>query len=192
MHEWWDVLKAGGSDLKAELYQRSLGEVVERFFLLKTRRKKSTDLPWITDGIRDQIRRRRELFASEGGVCTEAWKEEKRKTSDLIRESKRGYMEVQKGHILAEDANHSFKKHFKNFSRLEKPPPPQFDVRNLSEFENKEDEEVAEELAGYFNRISKKFDPLQPGDVPSCARTNTAASKAWELSTYWFSSYKKF
>ena len=67
------------------------------------------------------------------------------------------------------------------FPGLKSPPPPQFDVRNLSEFENKEDEEVAEELAGYFNKISKKFDPLQLEDVPSCARTNTAASKAWEL-----------
>ena len=31
------------------------------------------------------------------------------------------------------------------------------------------DTEISEELAAYFNRISKEFDPLGPGDVP-CTR----------------------
>ena len=43
-----------------------------------------------------------------------------------------------------------------------------FDVRELME-EGKPDEEIAEDLAEYFNRISKEFDPLGPGDIP-CTR----------------------
>ena len=148
MHEWREVLGAVGPEDKADAYQATLTKAIDDCFPLKTRKKKSTDLPWMTDGIRKQIKDRKELFAREGGIRTDAWKVEKKRTADLIKKSKRGYMDVQKGHILAEDANRNFFKHVKNFSRLEK--PPQFDVRDLREFEGKEDEEIAEELAGFL------------------------------------------
>ena len=123
----------------------------------------------MTEGIKKQIKRRKELYADEGGVRTAAWKEEKRITKDMIRKSKRGYMDVQKDHILAEDANRNFFKHVKNFSRLEK--PHQFDVRDLESFKGKSDEEVAEDLAAFFNRVSMEFNPLRQEDIP---RTHTA------------------
>ena len=84
---------------------------------------------------------------------TEAWKEEKRRTRELIQKSKRGYMDIQRGHILAEDGNRNFFKHVKNFSRLEK--PSQFDVRDLDRYKNMEDKEVAEDLSGFFDRNSR-------------------------------------
>lgn len=111
MYDWEDVLFCDGPEAKAEAYQRTITSAIERFFPLKLRKKKSTDLPWMTDDIKKQIKKRKELFANERGVRTAAWKEEKRKTKDMIRKSKRGYMDVQKGHILAEDANRNFFKH---------------------------------------------------------------------------------
>lgn len=83
------------------------------------RKKKSNDLPWMTEGIKKQIRMRKGLFSDEGGVRTSNWKAEKKKTAELIKKSKRGYMDIQKNHILAEDAHRNFFKHVKNFSRLE-------------------------------------------------------------------------
>ena len=162
--DWRAVFEAGSSNSKAEAYQAAVTGAIEICFPLKERKKKSTDLPWMTKAIRKQIEDRKALFVREGGVRTTAWKE-KKKTKDLIKESKRGYMNVQREYTLAEDVDrNNFFKHVKNFSHLEK--PPQFDVRNLREFSGASDKEVAERLADYFNRISHEFDPLQDSDLP--------------------------
>ena len=42
--------------------------------------------------------------------------------------------------------------------------PTQFDVRTL--YESKTDKEISEDLANYFVRISREFDPLEPEQVP--------------------------
>ena len=42
--------------------------------------------------------------------------------------------------------------------------PKQFDVRSL--FPGESDEQVAEKLAEFFNRISSEFEPLEPVDIP--------------------------
>ena len=76
-------------------------------------------------------------------------------------------MMVQKDHFLAKDANRNFFKHVKNFSKYER--PEQFDVRQMSQVEGKSEEETAELLADFFNKVSREFDPLQPADIP-CGR----------------------
>ena len=43
-----------------------------------------------------------------------------------------------------------------------------FNVRELME-PGKADEEIAEDLATYFNRISNEFEPLAPEEIP-CTR----------------------
>ena len=78
-------------------------------------------------------------------------------TENMIVEMKRGFLDIQKDHILAEDVNCNFFKHVKQFSRFEK--PKLFDFRML--LPGKGDEEVAEHLAAYFNRILEEFDPLK-------------------------------
>ena len=67
MHDWDKVLTANGSECKAAAYKSVLTAAIERYFPLKTRKKKSTDLPWMTDGIKKQIKKRKELFAREDG-----------------------------------------------------------------------------------------------------------------------------
>ena len=42
--------------------------------------------------------------------------------------------------------------------------PKEFDIRQL--FDKKKDEEIAEDLADYFNWISREFDPLEPEQIP--------------------------
>ena len=51
----------------------------------------------------------------------------------------------------------------KFFSKFEK--PAQFDIRTL--FKEKSDETISEELADYFNKVSKEFDPLEPKEIPA-------------------------
>ena len=164
-HDWREVLEASGSEEKAAAYQSTLNEAIGRCFPLKKRKKKSTDLPWMTRSIIKQIEDRKALFVREGGKRTEAWKQEKKRTNELIKKSKRGYMDNQRAHILAEDADRNFFKHVKNFSQLERPPI--FDVRDLPVFKGLEDDVVSERLADYFNRISSEFSPLQEDETPS-------------------------
>ena len=109
-----------------------------------------------------RIDRRKRLFWQNGGKRTEAWREEKVRIEDIVRQRKKEYLKTQKGHILADDASRNFFKHVKNFNTIEK--PKQFDVREL--LPGKSDIEVTETLAEYFNRVSQEFDPLQPSEIP--------------------------
>ena len=141
-HPWNEVLCASGPDDKAAAYQKTVVEAVERYFPLKKRRKKTTDLPWMTKGIQKQIEDQKRLFVEEGGKRTSAWKEEKKRTNELLKLSRQGYMDTQKEHLLTEDENRNFFKHVRNFSRYER--PEQFDDRNIV---SGSDQEVAEKLA---------------------------------------------
>ena len=115
----------------------------------------------------------------EGGVRSEAWKKAKKDTDQTIRKRKRGFLDKQKEHLLSEDANRNFYKHVKNFSKLEK--PKQFDVREL--LPDKTDEQVAEELAVYFNRISLEFNPLQESDIPETFETGLPRLRTYEVAS---------
>ena len=86
MHDWKEVLNAVGSDKKAELYQKSVEGALERCFPLKTTRRKNTDLPWMNKRTLEAIKDRKELFVREGGKRTDAWKEAKKGTSEMVRE----------------------------------------------------------------------------------------------------------
>ena len=120
-HEWQEVSTAVRSEAKADAYQETLERAVDSCFPLKTTKRKSTDLPWMSQAIRDQIRKRRGLYMEEGGVRTADWKKAKKSTNELIVKRKRGFLDKQKEHLLADDANRNFYKHVKNFSKLERP-----------------------------------------------------------------------
>lgn len=95
-----------------------------------------------------KIRRRKLLYIAEGGVHMDGWKLGKNRTNDLVWERKQGYLEMQNGHILAEDANPNFFHHVHNFSTHKR--PKLFDVHDI--LPGREDNNVvADELADYFN-----------------------------------------
>ena len=49
----------------------------------------------------------------------------KNETADMIKERKRGYMDIQRGRILADDANRNFFKHTDPIRHDPPTPPPQ-------------------------------------------------------------------
>ena len=61
-----------------------------------------------------------------------------------------------------EDATRNFFRNVKAFKTKDR--PKQFDPMSL--FPGKNEEEVAKELASYFNRMSAEFQPLEPKDIP--------------------------
>ena len=145
-HDWAAVYGASGSNSKTDACQRTLTEAINMHFLLKTRRKKSTDLPWMNKGILKLRKNRKRLFVEEGGDRTAAWKAEKKRIDGTIRERKRGYLDTQRSHILTNDAGRNFYEHVKNFATFNK--PKQFNV--LAVLPGLTGEEFAEHLAAYF------------------------------------------
>lgn len=125
------------------------------------------------------IKDRKKLFWDEGGKRTELWKEEKRKTNEAIRSRKQEYLITQKDHLLSKDANRNFFKHVKNFNTFEKPLT--FDVREL--LPNKTDGQAAEELATFFNKVSREFDPFHSSHIPRTWNEELPLLQCHEVST---------
>ena len=71
-------------------------------------------------------------------------------------------MDSQKECLLVEDATRNFFRNVKAFKTKDRPNA--FDPMSL--FSGKSEAEVADELAGFFNRISAEFQPLEPSDIP--------------------------
>ena len=135
-------------------------EALERYFPLVTVKKKSTDCPWINARIRKMVRDRKGIYRREGR--SSKWRRLKKVTTDLINRRRAVYLESQKDCLLVEDAMRNFFRNVKAFKSKERPKA--FDPLEL--FPGSSEEEVAEELAGYFNRISSEFQPLEPTDIP--------------------------
>ena len=163
-HKWEEVTNAKGSNAMAGAYQATIVQALERFFPLKTTKKKSTDLPWMSTKIRKLCGTKKRLFWEAGGKRTDEWREVKRKIDQEIKNRQRGFSDNQREPLLAEDAIRNFYKHVKNFSKYEK--PEQFDIRKVVG-EEKSDQEISESLADYFIKVSREFTPLQPSEIPA-------------------------
>ena len=127
---------------------------------LITVRKKSTDCPWINNRIRKLVRRRKGIYRREGR--SPKWRRMKALTDELIKKRRMVYLGSQKECLLAEDATRNFFRNVKAFKTKDRPKP--FDPLDL--FPGKSERQAADELAGFFNRISSEFQPLEPGDIP--------------------------
>ena len=165
MYDWAAVLQAPSSDAKAEEYQGIVVKAVERFFPLRTVRKKDNDPPWMDKKTKDMIEARKRFYMDEGGR-TAAWKEEKRITNEAVRKRKRGFLDIQREKLLSSEASRNFYRQVRSFGAAER--PRLFDVRDLMP-EGQSDELTAENLAEYFNRVSNEFEPLRPNEIP-CTR----------------------
>ena len=99
MHDWQEVLAAEGSNNKADAYQNTLNAAMDWFFPWKTIRRRSNDLPWINKAVIKRIEARKRLYWSEGGKRTALWREEQKKTADLIKSRKKEYRDTQKSHL---------------------------------------------------------------------------------------------
>ena len=86
-----------------------------------------------------------------------------KKLTERMIEKRRGrYALSQKDALMAKDGDRNFFKNVRNYRSKERPVP--FDVTTL--FPGRSDVEVAEELAGHFNKISMEFSPLEPSEIP--------------------------
>lgn len=107
------------------------------------------------------IKDRKEIYGREGK--SDKWRGLRDHILEVIFKRKKNYLESQKGVLLVDDARRNCFCNVKAFKSRDR--PKQFDVRTLFS-EGTADSSVAEDLAGFFNRISSEFEPLEPADVP--------------------------
>lgn len=91
--------------------------------------------------------------------------------SKALREDLETYLNQRQDKILGKqmdkmtgpDSLRQFFKNVKSYKACDK--PKSFDVKDLRP--GKPDREVVDEVAGYFNKVSSKFQLLQPHQIPS-------------------------
>ena len=159
--DWAEVLQAAGPNEKARAYQDHIDAAMDAFFPVRTTRRKSTDPPWLNKAILKKIARRNRIYLKEGK--SPLWHYMKKEIEKTIKERKGNFMQLKKEQLTAKDASRSFFRLVKAFNTPEK--PQSFDVRSLCP--GMTDDQVAEELAVFFNRISAEFDPLSEVDTPA-------------------------
>ena len=60
--DWKDLLEAGSSNGKADVYQREMQAALCRYFPLVTVRRRSTDPPWFNQKIRKRMKQKRGIY----------------------------------------------------------------------------------------------------------------------------------
>ena len=69
---------------------------------------------------------------------------------------------------------------FKNVRRFKSADkPPEFDVHSL--YPGETDAQVAERLAEYFNAVSREFQALEPGEIPTTFNKVLPVLAPWEV-----------
>ena len=82
----------------------------------------------------------------------------------LILKRKENFLQSQRDVLLVDDARRNYFRNIKAFKTKDRPIP--FDFQCLFP-PGRSDAEVAEVLAGFFNRISHEFEPLEQEDIPT-------------------------
>ena len=161
-HVTWDeVYAAESSELKAATFQQVLNSLMDKHFPMKTSRRKASDLPWINDVARKRIKKKKIVFKEEGK--SPRWVA-LRDSLDVYLERRRlSFLSGQRDRLTSPEANKQFYKNVSAFKSAER--PKQFDVREL--LPQRSDLQRADEIAGFFNAISREFEPLAASDVPS-------------------------
>ena len=64
--DWAEQVALTGSNNKANYYQKVVTEAMEKFFPLIHVRRKTTDLPWVSNNLRKMMRDRNDIYMREG------------------------------------------------------------------------------------------------------------------------------
>lgn len=158
---WENVLRAKGSNAKAEAMQRVLDDAMDHCFPLKKVKRKDTDDPWLNDVAMKKIKKKREVYKAEGS--SDRWWALRADFDRYIEGRRQKYLAKQRNKLTGPQAMKEFYKNVRNYKSPEK--PKSFSVTDLRP--NMSEREVAEEAAQYFNKISQEFEPLVPTDIPT-------------------------
>ena len=153
-HEWSEI--TGTPSQMAQALGMTLDWAMRTFFPLITHRLRSDQNPWIDRNLERMIERRKKIFRIQGR--SRSWKKVKKKTEEIIRDRKRGYLNYQVEKAVEKGGlGNCFAALTKPLQTIDK--KPNFDVRTLCSA-GASDLKVSEECADFFSAISDEFTPL--------------------------------
>ena len=113
----------------------ALDTMMEECFTWVTKKYKSSDAPWISINLKDNIEKRKRLYASQNK--SDSWRRMKKNNEKDVRKAKKDYLEKAKQQLMAERSHalpYNAIKRLKNANQ-----PTHWDIREL-----------------FFSKISKK------------------------------------
>ena len=165
--DWESIYRHNTPTEKVRELHNVFSKATNECFELKTRKKKTSEPPWMTDAIRDAIRRRRAIYRREKRQ-SEAWRKMKAETSKIVRERRNNFNKELKEKFMAADSARGFYQCINVL--LNGNNKRKWNVRSL--YPGKNDNEIAEELALFFNGISMEYEPLSREGIPKTAFPN--------------------
>ena len=159
----WAFLYGLGVNEAAKEMHDMLEWMEDECFPVKVRTIKSSDPPWMTNGVRKMIRRRKKVYKRRGKGRN--WERRKLGTETAIREAKVKYADRVRKNVK-ESGNMG--EYFKAVKLMKcKEAPKKWNVRDL--YPDKNPQEVADLCADYFSSISREYQPIEapePNDDP--------------------------
>lgn len=158
---WNTVYKAKTADEKVDALHCAFKEGVEECFESRFQRRKTTEPPWMTDTIRDMIRKRRKIFRADEGRSLR-WMFFKKRIAKIVKKRKKTFYKFLRDKFTGAEASKNFYKNVNSILRGYE--QEHWDVRTMRP--GATEQEIAEELSTYFNKISEDATPLDPNSIP--------------------------
>ena len=158
--DWSSVTNTVNIDEKTKNFHDILDTHLKTCFIWKRVRRKSNSSPWLTDGLRKQMKKRICIFRSEGK--SNRWKR--------IDESIKRTLEIRKGKYFENESERikaagNSSKWYPILPKLNETQAKQWAVNEI-EPETKV-EELAENLAAHFTSITNETGPIRTADIPT-------------------------
>ena len=154
--------EAGDQDPTAlvEELERDFATAMNKSYEYKTRKKKTSEPPWMSEWLRDLIEDRRRVFKTDGNRSPR-WKILKARIERKVEKRKKKYHEF----VIAKFKGSTDPSNFYKLvnSLLGKNQKPRWSPSEL--YPDLPDKEAAEKLADYFNSISNEYSPLDMAAV---------------------------
>ena len=160
--DWSPVLAEKDVDRSVEKLHAIYEEGLQTAYTLKSRTKKSSEPPWMSDWLRKDIATRRRVFRNDT-KRSDRWKVLKRQTAAAVKRRRKRHNEYMLAKFDTEQNPGNFFHHVKGL--VGKNESSRWSPTQM--YPGRDTEEVADILAAYFNNISSQYSPLDAADVPT-------------------------
>ena len=164
-YDWAKITSSTDVDEAVGKLHEAFEEGVRQSYVTKTRKKKSSEPPWMTDWLRDDIATRRRIFKTDQGR-TDRWKHVKQQTNAAVKKRRKKFNELVIRKFEEEKNPGKFFQHIKSLTS--KNSGSKWSPKQM--FPGLDSGQAADRLANFFNAISNQYQPLSPTDIPSTFR----------------------
>ena len=159
----WQFLESGDDD-PANLLSQRLDEYTNICFPEKRRVFKSTELPWITKELQLMSRRKKREYARRRR--SRRWEKLDQEFQNKLMDARENFFEKVKDRVKTSNNTREYFKTVKMMSDRTG-AKEEWTIRDL--YNTETDQEVAEDVAEFFNKISQEYTPLQTMPSYDCS-----------------------